>query len=201
MSVPAGPDVPMQTPMAPELARVKPSAICEAPSTWRASTWPIVLRGLSAAYRGLMAAPGTPKAWVTPSFSITRTAAAAAVIRAMGASLQFKSPRAESRSPPARRTARDRQWLDLGLYALARRRARVRGGTSPAQISTIREGIVATRRDLASGMATRRPPVKPPLDDRNHVMRPKRRGGNIDGDFLLSARDSRSGHCAVRPTG
>ncbi len=38
MSVPAGPDVPMQTPMFPAAARVYPSAMCEAPSTWRAST-------------------------------------------------------------------------------------------------------------------------------------------------------------------
>lgn len=41
MSVPAGPEVPMHTPMLPACARVKPSAMCEAPSTWRASTWPI----------------------------------------------------------------------------------------------------------------------------------------------------------------
>ena len=33
MSVPAGPDVPMHTPMLPALARVYPSAMCEAPST------------------------------------------------------------------------------------------------------------------------------------------------------------------------
>lgn len=39
MSVPAGPDVPMHTPMLPGAARVKPSAMCDAPSTWRASTW------------------------------------------------------------------------------------------------------------------------------------------------------------------
>ena len=38
MSVPAGPEVPMQMPMLPAAARVKPSAMCEAPSTWRAST-------------------------------------------------------------------------------------------------------------------------------------------------------------------
>ena len=87
MSVPAGPDVPMQTPILAGLARVKPSAMWDAPSTWRASTWPMVFRGLSAAYSGLMAAPGTPKALVTPSLSITRTAAAAAVILAMSASL------------------------------------------------------------------------------------------------------------------
>ena len=37
MSVPAGPLVPMQTPMLPGAARVYPSAMCEAPSTWRAS--------------------------------------------------------------------------------------------------------------------------------------------------------------------
>ena len=38
MSVPAGPEVPMQMPMLPALARVYPSAMCEAPSTCRAST-------------------------------------------------------------------------------------------------------------------------------------------------------------------
>ena len=39
MSVPAGPEVPTQTPMLPALARVYPSAMCEAPSTWRARMW------------------------------------------------------------------------------------------------------------------------------------------------------------------
>ena len=38
MSVPAGPDVPTQTPMFPACARVYPSAMCEAASTWRART-------------------------------------------------------------------------------------------------------------------------------------------------------------------
>ena len=37
MSVPAGPEVPMQIPMLPAVARVNPSAMWEAPSTWRAS--------------------------------------------------------------------------------------------------------------------------------------------------------------------
>jgi hypothetical protein len=37
----------------------------------------------AAAYSGLMAAPGTPKACVMPSFSITSTAAIAAFIFAM----------------------------------------------------------------------------------------------------------------------
>ena len=36
MSVPAGPEVPTHTPMFPALARVYPSAMCEAPSTCRA---------------------------------------------------------------------------------------------------------------------------------------------------------------------
>ena len=39
MSVPAGPLVPMQTPMLPAAARVYPSAMCDAPSTWRARVW------------------------------------------------------------------------------------------------------------------------------------------------------------------
>src|SRR6476620_4044024 len=62
--------------------------MCEAPSTCRASTWSMpaplfwALRRI-AAYRGLIAAPGTPKACVTPSRSRIATAAAAAVMRAM----------------------------------------------------------------------------------------------------------------------
>ena len=48
MSVPAGPEVPMHTPMLPASARVYPSAMCEAPSTWRASTWRIEPRAFSA---------------------------------------------------------------------------------------------------------------------------------------------------------
>ncbi|MHC2694674.1 hypothetical protein ACVME9_007165 [Bradyrhizobium liaoningense] len=48
MSVPAGPEVPMQTPILPALARVYPSAMCEAPSTCRARMWRIEPRFLSA---------------------------------------------------------------------------------------------------------------------------------------------------------
>ena len=48
MSVPAGPEVPMHSPILPALARVKPSAMCEAASTWRARMWRIVPRALSA---------------------------------------------------------------------------------------------------------------------------------------------------------
>ena len=40
-------------------------------------------RSRSAAYSGLIAAPGTPKACVMPSFSITSTAAIAAFIFAI----------------------------------------------------------------------------------------------------------------------
>src|SRR3990167_5751651 len=60
--------------------------MCEAPSTCRASTWAIVWRSRNWAYSGLMAAPGTPKAWVMPSFSITSTAAIAAFIFGMSVS-------------------------------------------------------------------------------------------------------------------
>ena len=60
--------------------------MCEAPSTWRASTCAIVWRSFIWAYSGLMAAPGTPKACVMPSFSITSTAAIAAFILAMSLS-------------------------------------------------------------------------------------------------------------------
>ena len=41
MSVPAGPEVPMQRPMLPSLARLYPSAMWLAPSTWRARVWRI----------------------------------------------------------------------------------------------------------------------------------------------------------------
>jgi hypothetical protein len=46
-------------------------------------------RSRSAAYSGLIAAPGTPKACVTPSFSITSTAAIAAFIFAIVGLLGF----------------------------------------------------------------------------------------------------------------
>lgn len=49
MSVPAGPEVPMHTPMLPGRVRVYPSAMCEAPSTWRASVWVMPPDALSAA--------------------------------------------------------------------------------------------------------------------------------------------------------
>src|SRR5690348_12111089 len=57
--------------------------MCDAPSTWRASTWAMDCRSRSAAYNGLIAAPGTPKACVMPSFSITCTAAITAFIFAI----------------------------------------------------------------------------------------------------------------------
>jgi len=60
--------------------------MCEAPSTWRARIWAIDSRSRSAAYSGLIAAPGTPKAWVMPSFSITSTAAVVAFIFAIDVS-------------------------------------------------------------------------------------------------------------------
>ena len=55
-------------------------------------------RSLSAcaAYSGLIAAPGTPNACVTPSFSMIATAASAAVIRAIVALLVVDSARPES---------------------------------------------------------------------------------------------------------
>src|SRR5215470_8969107 len=57
--------------------------MCEAASTCRASTWEIPPWLRSAAYKGLIAAPGRPNAWVIPSRSRIATAAAAAVMRAM----------------------------------------------------------------------------------------------------------------------
>ena len=83
MSVPPGPDVPMHTPMFPAPARLYPSAMWEAPSTCRASTCPIPPWFFIAEYRGLMAAPGTPKAWVAPSFSRMRTMASTALMSVM----------------------------------------------------------------------------------------------------------------------
>src|SRR5436190_20198343 len=57
--------------------------MCEAPSTCRAKMCPIEPRFFSAEYSGLIAAPGTPKAMLTPSFSNIRTAASIARIFAM----------------------------------------------------------------------------------------------------------------------
>jgi hypothetical protein len=76
----------MQTPILPALARVYPSAMCEAPSTWRARIWAIEPRFFSAEYSGLIAAPGTPKAQTTPSLSRIRTAASIARIFAISRS-------------------------------------------------------------------------------------------------------------------
>src|SRR6476660_9760543 len=57
--------------------------MCEAPSTWRARICRIEPRSFSAEYSGLIAAPGTPNAQTTPSFSRIRTAASIARIFAM----------------------------------------------------------------------------------------------------------------------
>ena len=48
-------------------------------------------RRLNAAYNGLIAAPGIPNAMSTPSRSITRTAASAAVIFGIAASPLLKA--------------------------------------------------------------------------------------------------------------
>src|SRR4051812_31509411 len=77
----------------------------DAPSTWRASTWAIVPRSFNAAYSGLIAAPGTPNAWATPSISITRTAAITAFIRAIAVSC-LSSPAMVARRGPARKPMR-----------------------------------------------------------------------------------------------
>src|SRR3954452_10421821 len=52
----------------------------DAPSTCRARTCVMLPRAFSAEYSGLMAAPGTPNAVVTPSRSSTCTAASIALI-------------------------------------------------------------------------------------------------------------------------
>src|SRR4051812_2308687 len=83
MSVPAGPEVPMHTPMLPARVREYPSAMCAAPSTWRARMWLIAPRSRRAEDTGLIAAPGTPNACVTPSRSMIATAASAAFMRAI----------------------------------------------------------------------------------------------------------------------
>jgi hypothetical protein len=57
--------------------------MCDAPSTWRARIWLIEPRFFSADYSGLIAAPGTPNAQTTPSFSRIRTAASIARIFAI----------------------------------------------------------------------------------------------------------------------
>ena len=77
--------------------------MCDAPSTWRASTCAMLWRSRSAAYEGLMAAPGTPKALVTPSFSITSTAAIAAFIFAMSVSFELVERTGEIVAAGARR--------------------------------------------------------------------------------------------------
>src|SRR5919206_2393958 len=69
--------------------------MCEAPSTCRASTWEMVPFSRSAAYSGLIAAPGTPKACVTPSRCRICTAAWMALMRGMG----LLSPGPGSRAP------------------------------------------------------------------------------------------------------
>jgi hypothetical protein len=71
-----------------------------------------------------MAAPGTPKALVTPSFSITRTAAAAAVILAM------------ERLPVEIEPAPRRNQFAAALAADARRdrRLMVRGRCAPPRL-------------------------------------------------------------------
>src|SRR3954449_2302520 len=55
-----------------------------APSTWRASMCVMLPLARSAEYTGLIAAPGTPNAWVMPSSSRIATAASAAFMRAIG---------------------------------------------------------------------------------------------------------------------
>src|SRR4051812_30702812 len=57
--------------------------MCEAPSTWRAKIWRMEPRSFRAEDSGLIAAPGTPKAVGTPSFSRIRTAASMARIFAI----------------------------------------------------------------------------------------------------------------------
>src|SRR5258708_17885577 len=57
--------------------------MCGAPSTCRARKWLIEPRFFSAEYNGLIAAPGTPNAHTTPSFSRIRTAASIARIFAI----------------------------------------------------------------------------------------------------------------------
>jgi cytochrome c553 len=82
MSVPAGPLVPMHTPMLPAGAGVALGHVRGALDVARQDVGDRLALA-QRAYSGLIAAPGTPKACVTPSFSITSTAAIAAFIFAM----------------------------------------------------------------------------------------------------------------------
>src|SRR6266702_495342 len=84
--------------------------MCEAPSTWRARIWLIEPRFFSAEYSGLIAAPGTPNAQVTPSFSRTRTAASIARIFAMGQPRSFVLARGDDHANGAR-SQRDRFYF------------------------------------------------------------------------------------------
>src|SRR5699024_12820430 len=95
MSVPAGPEVPTHTPMFPGWVREYPSAMWDAPSTWRASTCLIPPCSRLAEQNGLIAAPGGPVAWVGPSFARIATAASTSRLRAIvSAFLSLVVPRA-----------------------------------------------------------------------------------------------------------
>src|SRR6059058_3733083 len=79
--------------------------MCDAASTWRASTCAMEPRSRSAAYSGLIAAPGAPKAWLTPSFSRTSTAAMQAFIIAIANLLGFGTDAIIGRRRHPRKTA------------------------------------------------------------------------------------------------
>src|SRR6266436_4357923 len=96
--------------------------MCEAPSTWRARKWLIEPRFFKAEYNGLIAAPGTPNAQVTPSFSRTRTAASIARIFAMGQPLVCVNA---ERSSCLRRSISTRSILFPALWHSAGIRAPV----------------------------------------------------------------------------
>src|SRR5450631_1734619 len=116
--------------------------MCEAPSTWRASTCAIVPRSFIAAYSGLIAAPGTPKACEMPSFSITNTPAITAFIRAIAVSFSLRFIRADVRGSALRWEAKGGDKSYSGVECLGhspasavRRRQRA---TAPAPESGCR---------------------------------------------------------------
>src|ERR1700676_1201152 len=70
--------------------------MCDAPSTWRAKMWLIEPRFFRAEYSGLIAAPGTPHAQTTPSFSRIRTEASIARLFAISHPAHFVLVRVRS---------------------------------------------------------------------------------------------------------
>ena len=131
-------------------------------------------RRLSAAYNGLIAAPGIPNAMSIPSRSITRTAASAAVIFGIAATpssveRETTASRAQSTAAAARRASRCRRvsyrhsaaatetfrlstWPNMGMRTRASQRSRVsRRNPAPSAPERPGERAVEPRREQALG--------------------------------------------------